>query len=269
MLNNEALPLKRVIVSRPLTEYFVESDARRHNIGQVADKQKTINQHDLLVEIMQVLGTEVLCIAELPGHPNSVFTKDTATVTAEGYIQLRMGLPTRVNEERCMAAFLDVLGEPCIGKIEKPGTVEGGDVILAGKVAFIGISTRTNETGARQIADLFEKLGVEPRIFKVPEPFLHLGGAMTLIEPDHVLCVRNVFSQSFFTGYKESIIDMGSFISGNVISLGNKEFIVEQRNISALEILEEQQFNIYTLDLSEFVKGNGGPSCLIMSLDRR
>jgi len=269
MLNNEALTLKRVIVSRPLTAYFVESDASRHNIGQVADKRKTINQHDLFIEIIQVLGTEVLCIPELPGHPNSVFTKDTATVTAEGYIQLRMGLPSRVNEESWMAAFLKELGEPSIGKIVQPGTVEGGDVILAGKVAFIGISTRTNEAGARQIAEVFQKLGVNPRICNVPAPFLHLGGAMTLIEPDHVLCVRNVFSQSFFTGYKESIIDKGSFISGNVISLGNKVVIVDQRNISALEILELQHFKTHALDLSEFVKGNGGPSCLIMSLERR
>lgn len=269
MLRNEALRLTRVIVSRPLIEYYVEPDSSDHNIGQIADRQKALIQHDLLVETMRTFGTDVLFLRELLGHPNSVFTKDTATVTAEGFIQLRMGLPTRVAEEDWMSAFLSGLGEPCIGKVEPPGAAEGGDIILAGNIAFVGISTRTNETGVRQISGIFKNLGIKTRFCKVPPPYLHLGGAMTLLQPDHVLYCRNIFPPHFFHGFKKSEIDTGSFISGNVISLGNKEVIVEKRNFPAIQILEAEDFKVHVLDLSEFVKGNGGPSCLILSLERK
>ena len=269
MLRNEALPLTRVVVCQPLTEFCLETDTGKHNIGQVADKNKALSQHLALAETMRAFGTEVLNITELKQHPNSIFTKDTATLTPAGFIRLRMGLPTREKEEIWMAEFLAELGEPCIGEIEKPGTVEGGDIILAGKIAFVGISSRTNEAGARQISKVFKTLDIETRICKVPSPYLHIGGAMTLIETDHVLCCSNVFPSSFFDGFKKSEIDTGYFITGNVISLGNKEVIVEERNTQALEILEAEKFIIYTLNLSEFVKGNGGPSCLIMPLERK
>ena len=43
-------------------------------------------------------------------------------------------------------------GVPCAGAIGGPGTLEGGDVILAGEVAFVGVSSRTNAEGSRQVA---------------------------------------------------------------------------------------------------------------------
>jgi hypothetical protein len=39
-----------------------------------------------------------------------------------------------------MARILDSIGEPQAVSIDKPGTPEGGDIILAGAVAFVGHS---------------------------------------------------------------------------------------------------------------------------------
>jgi dimethylargininase len=269
MLKNEALTLTRVVVCKPETEFYINTNKSKHNIKQVADKEKALLQHGLLVETMLTFGTEVFYISELKGHPNSVFTKDTTTVTPEGYIHLRMGLPTRVKEDLWMSEFLSNQGEPCIGIIKSPGTVEGGDVILAGKTAFVGISSRTNEAGALQISEIFNNLNIKTRLCKIPSPYLHLGGAMTLIGTNHVLCCKNVFPPSFFDGFKISEIESGDFISGNVILLGNNDVIVEKRNTHAINVLESEKFNVHPLNLSEFVKGNGGPSCLIMPIERK
>ncbi len=38
-------------------------------------------------------------IPELANHPNSVFTRDTALCTPNGYIKLRLGLESRQGEE--------------------------------------------------------------------------------------------------------------------------------------------------------------------------
>jgi dimethylargininase len=268
-MRNDALTLTKVVICQPLTEFYKLTDTSKHNIECIANKNKALSQHTLLVETMQVFGTEVLFIPELKNHPNSVFTKDAATVTDDGYIQLRMGLPTRVKEEFWMSEFLSKHNVPCIGKIENPGTVEGGDVILAGKIAFVGISSRTNKAGTLQISKILKKHGIETRICIVPQPFLHLGGSMTLIKTDHILCCKNVFPLSFLKGFIISEIDNGNFISGNVITLGNNEVIVEKRNIHVIKFLESEKFKVHAVNLSEFVKGNGGPSCLIMSLERK
>jgi dimethylargininase len=95
-------------------------------------------------------GVDLLDVPELAGHPNSVFTRDTAVCTPQGYIHLNLGLETRQGEGGAwMAQILYAQGGHCIGEVKPPGTIEGGDVVLAGNVAFIGRSARTNEEGIR------------------------------------------------------------------------------------------------------------------------
>ncbi|MBN1198297.1 MAG: hypothetical protein JXA23_03020, partial [Bacteroidales bacterium] len=153
-----------------------------------------------------------------------------------------------------------------IGKIEYPGTVEGGDILLSERVAFIGQSGRTNPEGAEQIARILRAIGFETRITRVPSPFLHLGGAMTLLGPDSILCVNNLFPQKFLSGFQCIEVPDTGFISGNVIPLSDRQAIADRSNHPVIETLQLHDFTVFPLDLSEFVKGRGGPSCLILEV---
>jgi N-dimethylarginine dimethylaminohydrolase len=95
MLSNEGDRLKRVIVSTPHEAYFDVTTHRANNIPEVADPDTTRKQHDALKGVMAGAGCEVVDVAELPRHPNSVFPRDVALNTPEGYIQLRVGLEAR------------------------------------------------------------------------------------------------------------------------------------------------------------------------------
>jgi N-dimethylarginine dimethylaminohydrolase len=132
--------IKRVIICPPINEYFAVSDRKLHNITQTAEINQAIQQYENLRKILSKSGFDVIQISELAGHPNSVFTCDTSLVTNEGYIKLRMGLESRRGEEDWMAQRLESLGIKRAGSISGNGTVEGGDVILAGTSAFIGRS---------------------------------------------------------------------------------------------------------------------------------
>jgi len=206
-----------------------------------------------------------MSIPELPGHPNSVFTKDTAVYTPKGYIRLRMGLPSREGEEQWMAEVLDEIGIPCCGVIEPPGTAEGGDIILAEKVVFLGLSSRTNASGINQLAGILKPMGFEIRRMHLPSPFLHIGGTMTLVAPDTVLCVNEIFPDNFFNGFQQIRVPHAGFISGNVIPLGNNQVIADRSNRFAIKSLQNHKYHIHALNLSEFIKGTGGPSCLTLS----
>jgi dimethylargininase len=268
MLRNEGDRLLRVVACAPRREYFEVADPASHNIGDIADPKKATDQHRKLQAVLRRAGVRVVNLTELTGHPNSVFARDAGLVTPDGYIKLRMGLETRRGEEEWMASALDSLGLPCAGKIEDPGTVEGGDVILAGEAVFVGLSARTNRSGLRQLSRLLVRMGFEVRSLRLPSDHFHIGGLMSAIGPRSVICCRDFFPGGFFDGYEVIKIPCPEDSSANVIALGNKRVVVEQACRGTARALREAGFVTHLVDLSEFVKGRGGPTCLIMPVDR-
>ncbi len=268
MVRNEGEKLRKVVVSSPLKEYYKVDNPKKHNIKEIANRKTAIKQHERLKGAMREFGAEVIDIEELEGHPNSIFTRDTSVVTPQGYIKLRMGLQTRRGEDEWMAGILNRLGIPEAGEIKSPGTAEGGDIIIAGRVAFISVSSRTNEEGASQLKSILEKMGFEVRITQLPSPHLHIGGAMSMVSPETALVCKGVFPGGFFSGLYTIEIDCGGFIDGNVLCLGEKVIIAEKMNTRTVELLGKKGYRVSALDLSEFVKGSGGPTCLTLPVER-
>ncbi|MDP1621395.1 MAG: arginine deiminase family protein [Bacteroidales bacterium] len=255
---------ERIIICAPEIEYFKVTELSKHNITVHANQAKALSQHFKLKDTLIQAGVHVEVIPELEDHPNSVFTRDPSVVTAKGYIRLRMGLESRRGEEMWMAGHLESLGINHAGSIKGNGTVEGGDVILAGRVAFIGRSKRTNQEGIDQLTAILKEINLEVRTIVVPEPFLHLGGAMSVISRDHVLCCQDIFPDTFFEGFKRIELPGADFVTGNVIALRNNEVIADMTNTIAIDILKLAGFRPHAVDLSEFIKGMGGPSCLVL-----
>jgi dimethylargininase len=268
MLRSEGERLRRAVVSAPRQEYSRPADPRTHNIPARPDPRLARDQHGALRAALERAGCRVVEVPELPGHPNSVFTRDPAVVTPRGYVRLRMGLPSRRGEEAWIAGALEEAGEPCAGAIEEPGMVEGGDVILAGEAAFLGLSGRTNGPGAEQLGALLAGMGFEVRRAAVPAPFLHLGGAMSVVGPGKVLCQEGIFPSALFQGFETIEVPAGGFAAANVIGLGGGEVLLDTANVAAARALERAGLRVVPLDLSEFAKGAGGPSCLVLPLER-
>jgi dimethylargininase len=268
MLSNEGDRLTRVVVCTPGDQYCCVSDLKRHNILEPADPGRALEQHRTLKDCLANFGCHVIDAPELAGHPNAVFTRDTALCTPEGYIKLRLGLESRQGEEEWMAGTLDSLDEPFVGEIEAPGTVEGGDVILAGSVAFVGRSLRTNEQGIRQLDAFLVAMGYEVRVVALPDSILHLDKAMMLVGPKRVVFCRGLVPEDSLRGFETIAIVCGGPTTANVICLGENEVIVERANGEAARQLTAHGVIVHELDLSEFAKGSGGPNCLILPVQR-
>jgi dimethylargininase len=269
MLRNEGEKLTRVVVCTPGKEYFCLTDLKSHNITEIPDAERTLEQFSLLKSIIKKAGCDIVDAPELAGHPNSVFSRDVSLVTPQGYIKLRMGLDSRRGEEEWMASILDSLGEPCAGEVRAPGTVEGGDIILAGNVAFIGHSQRTNLEGVDQISEFLKNMDYEVRIHRVEFRYLHLGGAMSMLGSGRILCCRGVFPDRFFSGFDTVEVPHRGPSTGNVICLSENEVIANfAENAEAIRALEEKGVKVHSIDFSEFRKGTGGPTCLILPIER-
>jgi dimethylargininase len=269
MLRNEGDRLSRVVVCTPGDEYCQVSDPQKHNIIEPADPERAIQQHDTLKRCLRDFGAEVIDIPELLDHPNSVFTRDTALCTPHGYIKLRLGLDTRQGEEEWMGQLLDSLGEPFVGSIKAPGTVEGGDVVLAGSVAFVGRSVRTNEEGAEQLGGMLRAMDYEVRVIPLPDSILHLDKVLMFVGPDRAIYCRNLLAEDSLREFDIVEIRYGGSTTANIICLGENEVVVEQSNQEVIKQLKARDLLVYDLDLSEFVKGSGGPNCLIMPVERQ
>ena len=268
MLKSEGERLKQVVVCTPKYEYSHASNLKKHNIGELGNPKIAIQQHGTLKSKLIEFGAKVIDIPELAGHPNSVFTRDTALCTPQGYVKLRLGLETRQGEDEWMAETLNSYKECCIGEIKAPGTVEGGDVVLAGNVAFIGKSIRTNIEGIKQLSAILEKMEYKIRIIELPDTVLHLDKALMTLGPEHVLYNKELVSKTDINGFQGVSISCEGNITANIICLGDKELIINSSNSIVIDLLETEGYIVHNLDLSEFAKGMGGPNCLIMPVER-
>jgi len=269
MLTHEGHELKRVIVSTPGDAYFDRATHADANIPQLPDPDRTKQQHAAVIATLADAGCEVIDVPELTGDPNSVFTRDVALCTPRGYIKLRMGLDARRGEVAWMANALDALEEPCAGEIVSPGTVEGGDVILAGDIAFVGISGRTNRNGAAQLTIILNDMDYTVRAAQAPKGTLHLGGVMSVIGAERILAVRDSVPKEILAGFDTIHVEPRGPSTGNVICLRDNEVIANvAENEDAIWDLVRAGVEVHSLDLSEFRKGAGGPTCLILPVER-
>ena len=268
MLRNEGDRLTRVVVCSPREEYFRVANLEVHNFAQLAERGIAIGQHDTLKSIITDFGSQLIDIPERANHPNSVFTRDTALCTPRGYIKLRLGLETRRSEEEWMSDALESIGEPCVGEISAPGTVEGGDVILAGPVAFVGRSIRTNEEGVAQLSSFLRTMGYEVRTIPLPDSILHLDKVLMAAGPARMLSCTDYIPNESLKDFEVIEVSCEGRSSANIICLGNNQVIVDQSNREVITQLEGDGLLVHAIDLCEFAKGTGGPNCLIMPVER-
>src|SRR5215212_3319726 len=133
------------------------SGLTRVNLGAV-DFERALQQHQAYCEALVSCVPLVIRLPSDEQHPDSTFVEDTAVLTARGAVITRPGAASRVGEIDSIAPVLREHYRE-IHSILEPGTVDGGDVCEAGEHFFIGVSRRTNEHGANQLARLLESFG--------------------------------------------------------------------------------------------------------------
>ena len=141
-------------------------------------------QHAAYEDALRAAGCTVVRIPPEPDQPDSVFVEDTAVVLDEVAVITRPGAPSRRAETASTAAALRAYRR--LVTIETPGTLDGGDVLVAGKTVFVGAGERSNADGVRQLAQHLAPFGYDVRGVGVAG-CLHLKSAATLVSASSVL----------------------------------------------------------------------------------
>ena len=199
--DNDVGRLRLVLMHRPGEELAIVDPSKRiEELGaygdpetgwywrgrEIPDLATQQAQHDGLVAALHEEGVEVVFLDRCaPGRMKSVYTRDQVIAVEGGAIICRMGAPIRRGEEAPATATLARLGMPILRTIHGTGIMEGGSfAFITPKVAVVGLSSRVNEEGARQVEEVLAVLGVKLLRVHLTGYRLHIDGAFVMIDTD-------------------------------------------------------------------------------------
>jgi dimethylargininase len=162
-------PLKRVLVRRPAPP---DTGTEYADFGYLhpVDHARAEREHEAFRAILTDAGVEV--IDEGPdraGLLDAIFAYDPSLMTDAGAVLLRLGKELRLPEVALAEQSYNEARIPIIGRIEAPGTVDGGDALwLDEQTLAVGRGYRTNDEGIRQLRAILEANGVDVLTVDLP-----------------------------------------------------------------------------------------------------
>ena len=244
--------------------------------------EEAIREHQVFRAELQSSGTKLI---ELGGHDqltlDSIYTRDSIIVSPGGLILCNMGRASRTAEGPLNAEVFKQSGFNVRGRIEVPGTLEGGDFIwLDEKTAAVALGPRTNQAGIEQLHDLLGR-DVELHVVPLPNPdhpddVLHLMSIISPVDGDLAVVYRPMMPAGFIKwltakGFNFVEVPESEFLpmGCNALALGPRRVLMLENLPVTKARLEAAGCRVDTykgLEISR--KGEGGPTCLTRPLVR-
>jgi dimethylargininase len=224
--------------------------------------ERVLAQHRHYCQALIECGLAVTTLEADLRFPDSTFVEDTAILTARGAVLTRPGAESREGEvDAIRGAILSFFPEPLT--IEAPGTVDGGDICEAEDHFFIGLSHRTNEEGARQLARHLASFGYTSSTIDVGPmtSILHLKSGISYIGDNTLVVMEEMAENSQFQGYKLLRVTEEESYAANCVRVNGHVLTASGFPKLAAE-LHAHGFSPFVLEMSEFQKMDGGLSCL-------
>jgi N-dimethylarginine dimethylaminohydrolase len=274
-------PIKRVLIKHPREAYQAQSkvdqQAPQLNYFGTPNFEKAISDYDKFVGLLESCDIEIHFLPENDTTSlDSVYTHDPCVISNDGVILCTMGKEARVPESKAVEAYFESIGVPILGRIESPGTLEGGDVVwIDERTVAVGEGYRSNAEGIRQFKEILgdhmnDVISVPLPHWTGPADCLHL---MSNISPiDHGLYL--VYSRLLPVPFREYLIERGiklievpddeyNSMGCNVLAVAPRKVIMIDGNSITKQRLEAEGVDIHSYDGSEIsIKGAGGPTCL-------
>jgi dimethylargininase len=220
-------------------------------------------QHAAYERVLETLGCVVHRLPSTAEIPDAVFIEDVAVVLDEIAIIMRPGAASRRHEIAEVAEWLK--HRILLARIESPGTMDGGDVLVVGRRIFVGATSRTNADGHEQLRRIVEYFGYTMTVVEV-RGCLHLKSAVTAIADGALLVNRAYVQDRAFEGFELVDVHPSEPAAANVLRVG-RQLLYSAAFPWTLERLRGRNLQVTTVDVSELAKGEGAVTCcsLIMT----
>lgn len=221
------------------------------------DVELANTQWDAYVETLNSCGWNTVEVEPSENLADSVFVEDTVVMLGDTAVITSPGATEREAEIIATETAVRALGVK-VARIEKPGTLDGGDVLKIGKTVYIGSGGRTNGEGIRQFRAIAAKLGYTVVAVPVTKA-LHLKSAVTALPDGTVIGYPPlVDNTALFPRFQPVPEAHGTA----VVVLASDLLLMSAAAPKTAKLLESLGYNIVTVDISEFEKLEGCVTCL-------
>ncbi len=240
------------------------------------DLEKIRTYHKGLVAALEAEEVEVAFLEHpLPNMTKSVYTRDQAIIVKGGAIICRFGIQYRQGEELTITKTLANLGMPILHTVHGTGLMEGGSFLwLNDTTAAVAIGHRSEMEGARQVAEVLERQGVELLFVDNTGYGLHIDGSMVMVDVDLAVAFTHELPWWFCEKLKELGIktvyaDLRDGAFGvNCLAVRPGKVIMSAHAERTAERLRKTGTDVVLIDYDEFHKGGGGVHCSTLPLIR-
>jgi len=230
--------------------------------GGGADVTLALAQHARYCAALRTCGLQLTRLAADLRHPDSTFIEDTAVLSAGAAIITRPGAASRLAEATAtLESLRGFFGT--IHEIKAPGTLDGGDVCEIDGDFVIGLSGRTNEEGARQLAALLTNLGHKSVVvdIRASSTLLHLKTGLSYLGDGVFVASADAPFEDALKRFEVIRVSPAEAYAANCIRV-NDHIVVAAGYPELLAILTARGYRVLELGMSEFRKMDGGLSCL-------
>lgn len=283
-VSSSVAPLRRVAMRRPGA--MLHADHDRWHYTKPLDPVALVQQYDTFTQLVLDSGAEILWLDDADDDlADSVFTYDPSFGVPGGAVVLRPGKPLRAGEADLHADFYSQAEVPVLGRIEAPGTFEGGDCFwLDATTLAVGRGFRTNQSGIDQLTAIVAPLGVNVEAYDLPyhlgaDACLHLMSMISVLDDDLAL----VHPPLIPTALYQRMIDMGYELleapaaefdaslglNLNVLATAPRQVIAVDGFPGTVELMRAAGCEVTTFVADELcIPCEGGPTCLTRPLLR-
>jgi N-dimethylarginine dimethylaminohydrolase len=233
------------------------------------DAVTAMRQWAVLRQTYLELGHDVRTIEPVPGLPDMVFAANGATVVGGTVLGVRFRHPQRAGEA---GAYLQWFRDRGYRRVRVPRHVnEGeGDIVFTGRVLLAGHGFRSDQAAGDEVARVF---GLPVTSLRLVDPrFYHLDTALCVLGPDTAMYYPPAFDDAGrvaiaaqFAELIEAKDEDAEVLGLNAVSDGRHVVLpVQARSLAGQ--LRERGFEPIGVDMSELLKGGGGPKCCTLEL---
>ena len=256
-----------VIMPTAAVEGYAPLKAEPHAIAERAQ-----DQHTVLVRRLEALRVKLRVVAAGTTALGSA-AADLAVVVADGAILMRPSDLGRAADLIVIESILREFEIPILGRIEAPGMLDGGDVIVTDDRIFVAVphgagryERRSNSIGRGQLAAL---LGLPLVEVPVDAHFPRLRSVASVIDANTVIIGGNALEAGAFDGFEVIKLPLGEEYAAGVITLGPRFVLANLRFQESPAIMRNAKIKMESFDLWEFGKLGLAPSTLVLALKRR
>ena len=228
------------------------------------DYELALKQHGQYIDALKQCGLEVTVMPADENYPDGLFIEDAALVMSGCAVSTRPGASERRGEVDKVASELRSFYEQ-VEAIEAPSTLDAGDIMMVGQHFYIGLSERSNYSGAEQLIEILKAHGYSGSMVAFSEA-LHLKSSVSYLghsypSDNRLVITGELCDKPAFAEFDHIVIAADEAYAANCVWINNR-VLVASGYPKTSQLIADLGYEVIELDVSEFRKLDGGLSCL-------